>query len=200
MTTWAWRAIRAQIAYYPDPIWRYILASQWMKISQEEPFVGRTAEVGDELGSRILAARLVEAVVVLAFLLEKTYAPYSKWLGTRFRSLSLAPALLPHLHGALAAADFPAREEHLSAAYVLCAQRFNQLGILPPVPEEVSYFFNRPFKVIHAGEIAEQIMQTIPDIGLPALPSLVGSVNQISASTDVISYVEVCQRLKHLYQ
>ena len=193
-------AIRAQLAYYPDPIWRYILASQWMKISQEEPFVGRTAEVGDELGSRILAARLVEAMVVLAFLLEKTYAPYSKWLGTRFRSLNLAPALLPRLHGALGAADFPTREEHLSAAYILCAQRFNQLGIIPPVPEEVSYFYDRPFKVIHAGEIAEQIMQTIPNIGLPSLPSLVGSVNQLSASTDVVSYVEVCKRLKHLYQ
>jgi len=191
--------IRAQIAYYPEPIWRYILASQWMKISQEEPFVGRTAEVGDELGSRILAARMVEAVVTLAFLLEKTYAPYSKWLGSRFRALRLAPALLPHLHGALNAANYPAREEQLCAAYILCAQAFNRLGIVPPVPEKVSYFYNRPFNVIHAGDIAEKIMQTLPNLDLPPLPSLVGSVNQLSASTDVVSYVEVCQRLKHLY-
>lgn len=191
--------VRARLAYYPDPLWRYILAAQWMKIGQEEPFVGRTVEAGDELGSRILAARLVEAVVVLAFILEKTYAPYSKWLGTCFRSLELAPALLPHLHGALAAADFAAREEHLCAAFSLCAQRFNALGITAPVSSEVSYFFDRPFRVIHAGEIADRIVATIPDLEIARLPSLVGSVNQVSSCTDVVSYTEVCRRLRALY-
>jgi hypothetical protein len=192
--------MRAQLAYYPEPVWRYILAAQWMKIGQEEPFVGRTAEAGDQLGSRILAARMVEAVVVLAFLLEKTYAPYSKWLGTRFGHLRLAPALLPHLHGALAAGDYPACEEHLCAAYGVCAERLNELAIIPPVSSQVSYFFSRPFRVIHGGEIAEKIMQTIPDLGIARLPSLVGSVNQVSSSTDVISYAEVCRRMKALYR
>ena len=48
-----------QLAWYPDDVWLWLLACQWRRIDQEEPFVGRTAEVGDELGSRVIAARLV---------------------------------------------------------------------------------------------------------------------------------------------
>jgi hypothetical protein len=43
--------IRARLAYYPDDVWRFILASQWTRISEEESFVGRCAQVGDDLGS-----------------------------------------------------------------------------------------------------------------------------------------------------
>ena len=37
------------------------------RLDQEEPFVGRTAEVGDDLGSRVLAARLARDVMQLCF-------------------------------------------------------------------------------------------------------------------------------------
>ena len=63
----------------------WLLACQWRRIDQEEPFVGRTAEVGDELGSRVLAARLVRDLMRLCFLLERRDAPYGKWLGRRSR-------------------------------------------------------------------------------------------------------------------
>ena len=45
------RALEA-LAWYPDDVWLWLLACQWRRIDQQEPFVGRTAEVGDELGSR----------------------------------------------------------------------------------------------------------------------------------------------------
>src|SRR5579872_1650848 len=43
--------------YYPRDIWLYNLASQWSRISQEENFVGRASQAGDELVSRIIGAR-----------------------------------------------------------------------------------------------------------------------------------------------
>ncbi len=43
--------IREKFSYYPHDIWLYILSCQWAKISQEEAFVGRCGDVGDELGS-----------------------------------------------------------------------------------------------------------------------------------------------------
>lgn len=46
-------ALREKFGYYPRDVWLYLVACQWMKISQEEPFPGRCAEAGDELGSRI---------------------------------------------------------------------------------------------------------------------------------------------------
>ena len=79
-------AMREELAWYPDDVWLWLLACQWRRLDQEEPFVGRAAEVGDELGSRMVAARLARDVMRLAFLLERRYAPYSKWLGSRSRN------------------------------------------------------------------------------------------------------------------
>ena len=76
--------VRAELAHYPDDVWLWMLACQWRRVDQEEPFVGRTAEVGDDIGSRVLTARLARDVMALCFLLERVYAPYSKWFGTAF--------------------------------------------------------------------------------------------------------------------
>src|SRR4051794_18503207 len=79
--------VRAALAWYPDQIWRWMLACQWSRIAQEEAFVQRTHEVGDELGSRVVTGRLVRDLMRLALLQSRTYAPYTKWLGTAFARL-----------------------------------------------------------------------------------------------------------------
>ena len=43
--------IRQALSWYPEDVWRWLLACQWSRIAQEEAFVQRTAEVGDELGA-----------------------------------------------------------------------------------------------------------------------------------------------------
>ena len=50
-------AMRERLGYYPRDVWLYLMAAGWTRISQEEAFVGRTGDVGDELGSRVIAAR-----------------------------------------------------------------------------------------------------------------------------------------------
>ncbi len=79
--------VRDALAWYPEEVWLWLLACQWRRIDQEEPFVGRTADVGDALGSRVIAARLVRDIMRLCFLQERRYAPYGKWLGSAFRQL-----------------------------------------------------------------------------------------------------------------
>ncbi len=76
---------RSALSWYPRDVWLYLLAAQWRRLGQEEAFPGRTAEVGDELGSRVLAGRQVRELMHLCFLIERQYAPYSKWFGTAFR-------------------------------------------------------------------------------------------------------------------
>ena len=71
-------------------MWLWQLACQWRRIAKEEPFPGRAAEAGDQLGCRVLVARLVRDVMRLCFLLERRYAPYPKWLGTAFARLDSA--------------------------------------------------------------------------------------------------------------
>ena len=96
-------AMRQRLHYYPHDVWLYLLAAQWMRISQEEPFVGRTGDVGDDLGSRVIAARLIRDVMMLCFLIERVYAPYPKWFGTGFSRLKYAPELTPIFQRALSA-------------------------------------------------------------------------------------------------
>uniref|UniRef100_A0A7C4PM21 DUF4037 domain-containing protein n=1 Tax=Anaerolinea thermolimosa TaxID=229919 RepID=A0A7C4PM21_9CHLR len=192
-------AVRAQLAYYPKPLWMYLLSAQWMKIGQEEAFVGRAAEVGDEIGSRLITARLVEAVMRLCFLMERRYAPYSKWFGSAFERLEIAPLIQPHLSGALEAGDFHAREANLCRAYEICAWKLNSLDLLPPVEARVRLFYGRPFKVIYGGAIAEKIRSAITDEQIRALPPFIGSVNQLSESTDLVDSPEITARLRCLY-
>ena len=76
--------VRASLAWYPRDIWCYLLACQWQRISQEEPFPGRCAEAGDDLGLLVITARLARDLMRLCLLMDRRYPPYSKWLGTAF--------------------------------------------------------------------------------------------------------------------
>jgi hypothetical protein len=193
-------AVRARLAYYPEAVWKYLLVCQWTRIGQEEPFVGRTHEAGDETGSRILAAKLVHVVMGLAFLLENRYAPYSKWFGTGFKRLELAAELQPHLDGALDAAGYAERETHLCAAYEICARRFNALNLIPAVPEQVVFFFDRPFKIIRGGDIADKLYDSIRDPEIRRLPARIGSINQFSDSTDLLESIEISKRMRQVFR
>ncbi len=178
-------ALRARLAYFPDDVWRYMLASQWQKISQEEAFVGRTAEAGDPLGSRLVAARLVREMMRLCFLIEKRYWPYAKWFGTAFAELEIAAQISPSFDAALAAGDFAAREAALARAYEVIAARHNRLGVTPPLDPTVRLYHGRPFRVIGADRFAAAVRATIGDSQLRAL-DLFGAADQFVDSTDVL--------------
>ncbi len=193
-------AARAKLSYYPPDVWLYLLAAQWMKIGQEEPFVGRCGSVGDELGSRLVAARLVGAVMRLCFLMEKRYAPYSKWSGTAFRRLACSGRFQPVFEQVWQAATWQERQEALCQAYELAAGMHNDLGITPPLPAQVSSFHGRPFQVIHGDVFAGAIRQAIHGEAVRSLPPFVGSVNQFIDSIDVIDSLELCHRLKDVFR
>ena len=191
--------IRARLTTYPHDLWLYLLACQWSQIGQEEPFVGRTGEAGDDLGSRLITARLVGSAMRLAFLLERRYAPYSKWFGTHFQRLGISQRLLPHLQAALAAGDWKAREAGLCAAYELLAEKHNTLGLTEAVKAKCSPFHGRPFRVIHADEIADRLQAAIQDETIRGW-GLWGSVNQFSNCTDLLEDAAGLGRLRGLYE
>jgi hypothetical protein len=179
-------AVRATLRWYPDDIWLWLLACQWRRLDQEEPFVGRTAEVGDEIGTRVIAARLVRDLVRLCFLLERRYAPYSKWLGSAFRELDSYELVAPHLLDALSAAQYERREAALVAAFLTVAERHNALTPTVQVSSDVGHFHGRPFRVLGSGRFVDVCLQCVRDARLRALP-LVGSIDQLADSTDILS-------------
>lgn len=176
-------AARRRLAWYPDQVWRYLLACQWQRISQEEAFVGRCAEVGDELGSAVVAARLVRDLMRLCLLLGRRYAPYSKWVGSAFARLQVARELGPLLRGALVATDYPTRERRLGDAYELVARLQNESRLAEWVDPVRRTYHGRPYQVIHGERFARALAGTLTDPTLRALP-LVGGVDQWADSTD----------------
>ncbi|MBR7832580.1 DUF4037 domain-containing protein [Actinospica durhamensis] len=184
---------RRALAWYPDEVWRYILACQWTRLSDEEAFVGRCGEVGDELGSAVVAARQVRDLMRLCLLMSRVYPPYGKWLGTVFASLPCSRTLGPILADALGAREWKERERHLSAAYEFVGALHNELGLTEPVDAHVRDYHNRPFEVLHAERFAQALLATIPDPAVRGLP-LVGAIDQYVDSTAMTDHNHVAVR------
>jgi hypothetical protein len=176
--------VRARLAWYPDQVWRYLLACQWQRISQQEAFPGRCSEAGDELGSAIVTARLARDLMRLCLLLARRYAPYDKWLGTAFAQLPVAGELAPHLRDALAATGYEMREERLCAAFEIAGELQNRSGLANDVDPNCRGYHGRPYRVLHAERFAQALRRTISDTQLRSLP-LTGGVDQWADSTDL---------------
>ncbi len=191
--------LRERLSYYPKDVWLYLLAAQWISIGEEEAFIGRTGEVGDELGSRIIAARLVRALMKLAFLMEARYAPYGKWFGTSFGRLACSKKLTPVFAAVLKAESWQEREQHLSRAYSQLAEMHNALRITTPLETEVSPFYSRPYKVIHAERFANEITKAVKDPDVRKIKASIGSIDQFVDSTEIMSEPQLYRKLRSLF-
>ncbi|HZU74019.1 MAG TPA: DUF4037 domain-containing protein [Acidimicrobiales bacterium] len=190
--------LRAALAWYPDDVWVWMLAAQWRRIAQEEAFVGRTAEVGDDLGSRLVTARLGRELMRLWFLVCRTYWPYTKWFGSAFGRLPGAASLGRALRSALQADDYQSREAALVEAYRIVARRHNELGVADAVDPEVRLYYGRPYRVLMADRFVEACLARVTSPELNRLP-LVGSIDQVADATDLLQYPERVNRIRALY-
>jgi len=190
--------MQEKLRYYPDEVWYYLLSAQWEHIGQESPFVGRTGDVGDELGSRVLATRLIHLMMQLCFLMERQYWPYSKWFGTAFAELQCAADLAPVLQGALDAKTWQERESYLSRAYVYLGEMHKALGITAPQPTKVDRFFTRPY-LVPTGDFAGAIHEKITSEDVKRLPKFLGSVDQITNVVCALDWPDRRARLVGMY-
>ncbi len=194
------KSIVAKLEYYPHDLWLYLLANQWRRVWQEEPFMGRCGQVGDELGSRIIATRLIRDMMRLCFLMERQYAPYIKWFGTAFSMLKSAEMLTPLFIQIMDASAWRERQDHLTKAYEHMANMHNELEITDSLTTKVSQFHNRPFMIIHGDIFVDAIYAKIKDDEVKQLPKYLGGIDQYVDSTDVLSYTEKFRRFWSMYQ
>lgn len=192
-------SVREKFSYYPKDVWLYILACQWMKISQEEAFAGRCAEVGDEAGLRIIIARQVRELMRLCFLLEKKYIPYSKWLGTAFSRLRCSGELTPILMRALNSTDWKETEKGLSLAYEFVGNLHNSMGITRHIEPVVSNYHGRPYSVVHAERFCRATIEAIEDEKVKSIKTLIGSVDQFVGNTDFLTDPRHFRALKGIW-
>lgn len=179
-------ALRERLAYFPRDVWLYKLAAQWGRIAEERAYVGRTGDVGDELGSRIIAGRMIGNLMRLAFLVERRYAPYPKWFGTAFSRLDCAAQLTPLFLDILSAGTWQAREQGLyHACHHLAALQVEKKipGATPPVPGALH---RRPFRFVDSLAIFDGLRSAIDEDALRRLPEF-GGPDQFLSSNFVLA-------------
>lgn len=186
--------LRDAFARYPRDIVLYKLAAEWRGIADEQAFVGRAGQAGDDLGSRLIASRLVHAVMRIGFLLEGRYAPYPKWFGSAFARLAGAGRLSPLLAAALTASSWEMRQTHLADAYLAAAEMHAPAGLPLSVVPKVGPYFGRPFLTINADEIGAGLAAAIVDPVLRALPAI-GAIDQITGAVPLVVEPERARRL-----
>ena len=183
--------LQEQLSWYPHDVWLWLLASQWDLIAEKEALIRRASEVGDDLGGRVLAARLVHDLMFLWYLQAREYAPYAKWFGTVF-SASAEPALQEALVASVAAQDGREREVALSQSYEYMAQRHNELAITKEIETGTAAYdvqiagAKRPGKVINADRLVKACRGAIADSALRKLEPT-GSIDQLTHRSDRLS-------------
>jgi hypothetical protein len=196
---------RRALRWYPADVWRYALAAGWLRVDQEEPFVARTASTGDDLGSRVLAARLARDLMRLAFLVERRWAPYGKWFGRAFGELAVARRAGPLLAAALAAGEWREREDALARAGGVLVAATNDLGLCPPVDPAPRQFHDRDIRVVGARRVSVALAGAITDPDVlrllaaqgwgpgPDPGRLAGTVDQAVDSTEILTDRDRCR-------
>jgi hypothetical protein len=194
-------SLQSDLQFYPDRVWKYLMACQWMCLSQEEPFIGRTGMTGDDLGSRIIASRLVQHAIRLAFLIERRYAPYSKWFGTAFRNLSCGESLGSKIERVLSASDWQGREKAFVEVTSLLGELHNDLEITETVDISARYFHDRPFQVLGCERFMLALKSVSSDSKSAKLwgASPIGGIDTFSDSTDLLEDTDRRSKIAKLF-
>ncbi len=154
---------RSEFMKFPVDIKRIKIASLWKLISNEVAFVGRSIDNNDELGSRLIASRIVNIMMKICFYLEDKYIPYSKWFGVAFGKLSISSDVSPVFHKILAVEEIEKIEEYLCVAYKKLLDYQNAKGLCEFIDLDIEYYYGRPYKVIFADKIIEALINAIED-------------------------------------
>jgi hypothetical protein len=191
-------ALRRGLRFYPEDVKRFLLASQWALIGEEQAFVRRCGDLGDETGSRIICARIAERLMRLCFLYSDRYAPYSNWFGAAFHRLEGAEALERAVSAALGENDIDAREDALVAAQLCAVQLHNRADLTERFDAEVQSYFSRRIRVLFVDRLAKLIREQIEDPRLRALPPI-GALSQIGNFTELADDPRYRARIRAFY-
>jgi hypothetical protein len=190
--------LKDKLEYYPDNIWFYLMACEWNKINSEEAFVGRCGDVNDEIGSHIIASRIMQSIMNICFLQEKKYIPYSKWFGTAFNELQSSKKLNQIFKSVLNANNWKIREKRLSQAYISIANQHNLLNITKYIEPSIQNYYGRNYKVIFGDRFANELFSSISDKEIIKL-NKIGNIDQITNELQILQNPELIDKIKVIY-
>lgn len=186
------------ISFYPEKIKLFLIASNWALIAEEQAFVKRCFDVGDEIGSSLVCTRIAERLMRLSFLYYNKYAPYSKWFGKAFQLLPVAEEIKTTIHNAITANNIEDREDSIVLAQKRLADLHNSLHITEFVPVQIESYYGRDIKVIFADKIFEATIKQLQGTSLADYP-FIGSFSQIANFTALSDDLKYKENIKALY-
>jgi hypothetical protein len=126
--------LREQITYFPEMVWRKRMAFFWEALFFAENFV-RSAKRGEPVAEQMYLGWALYCIMRLAFMLNRRYAPYRKWLHRAFRQLPhLANELNPLLTQMIDGGSAGTRRTAFRGALEALGRATNELGIITPQP------------------------------------------------------------------
>lgn len=168
--------------------------AEWDHLAEESSFVGRTGSLGDVLGSKIEATRLIQHIIRLTFLLNKKFTPYPKWRSTVFSQLSTAKYLKPILLRILKEEDWRKREKLLCDAYLILLEKQNSLKFLPHISLKPGPFFSRDQIVIKINKITSELKKLLrPPLTKIKYP--IGSIDHFIDDTHLLTDIKFTKKM-----
>ena len=190
---------RTKLNYYPFNVWIFKLISEWDHIAEEMAFIGRTGSIGDDLGSRIEANRMVRHIIRLALVLNRKYIPYPKWLTTEFKHLEFSQDLSKLLLQILKTNNWREREDLLCQAYLILLDKQNSFKVTPIIHLTPQQFFTRDIRVIKVSKITKELKKILkPPLSEIKYP--IGSIDHFIHDTHILSDSVFAKKLHLLYQ
>lgn len=188
-----------KLKYYPENVKLYLMASNWSIIAEEQAFIKRCSDVGDEIGSILACSRIADRLMRLSFLYCKKYAPYSKWYGTAFERLPINDNIKNSIYNAITANNITDRENNIVNAQKLLADLHNQLKITDYIDVQIQLYFGRNIKVIFADKIVDAIMKKLEGTEFESYP-LIGTLSSVANFTNISDDPRCRESIKKLYK
>ena len=153
--------IRSTMKAFPKDILRIKLASLWDMISNEEAFIGRCVDTGDDIGVRLITARIVNTLMKICFYLEERYIPYSKWFGSGFDRLLIGKEIRASLMSCLTMQEADKIPFVLADIYSSIVSYQNSKSLTETIDSNVQSYYSRPYTVIFANRIVDALVDSI---------------------------------------
>ena len=154
---------REELKFYPLDICKLRLAVLWNYIWNKEAFIGRSIALNDYIGLKINTGRIINYLIKILFYLENKYIPYSKWFGHSFKQLNVyndASEIIINL----LKENIPEKiEDNICILYEKVIEKHNKNKELPYLINKTRHFFKRPYKVIFAENLVDELLNSIKD-------------------------------------
>ncbi|UCD08223.1 MAG: DUF4037 domain-containing protein [Dehalococcoidales bacterium] len=195
-------SLREQLGYFPEDVWRYRIAYSLSDIGCDDDLISLCGQRGDFISMHLNAARTVEKIMRLVFLLNRRYAPlYPKWLNRNFKKLpKIASDIEKYLLTMLEEKEYRPKMEALKQIYEKLLTFMENRNLCKKHPA----VFQRDFSGIDydiqtsAKDVLSIIRGDLKEILLGGIS--LGAVDQWMFNQDVLISAEHMKSLLSIYK